>query len=162
MGQYYKLIILGDDSYIRLWVENFNCGLKLMEHAHCNTPFMNMVEYLLSVQGMMYKTRVVWAGDYADNEPKSDKNLYSLADDKDPFYTDIPKDFIPYRFIVNHTKKQYVEKKGDIHPLPILTAEGNGRGGGDYYGDSTHVGTWARDVISVENEVPTGYTELVF
>ena len=49
-----------------------------------------------------------------------------------------------------------------IHPLPLLTAEGNGRGGGDYYGsDMELVGTWARDVISVERQVPEGYSELV-
>ena len=46
--------------------------------------------------------------------------------------------------------------------IHLLTAEGNGRGGGDYNGpDLELVGTWARDVISVEGLVPEGYTELV-
>lgn len=38
-----------------------------------------------------------------------------------------------------------------VHPLPLLTAEGNGRGGGDYHEqnpDIELVGTWARDSIS--------------
>jgi hypothetical protein len=34
-----------------------------------------------------------------------------------------------------------------------LTAEGNGRGGGDWKGDGP-VGSWARDVISAETERP--------
>jgi len=162
MGQYYKPIILGEDSYIRIWIEVFDCGLKMMEHAYCDSPLMHKIEYLLSNRGMMYKTRVVWAGDYADNEPNSEKNLYTLAEEtSQPFNIVLPLDFIPYRFIVNHTKKQYVEKLCDIHPLPILTAEGNGRGGGDYHGDSDYVGAWARDVISVENDEPNGYTKLV-
>ena len=43
----------------------------------------------------------------------------------------------------------------DLHPLSLLTAEGNGRGGGDYNGPNMDmVGTWARDVISMENEAP--------
>jgi len=60
---------------------------------------------------------------------------------------------------VNHTKKEYVVKprKGEYHPLSLLTAEGNGRGGGDYRG-SGDVGRWARDIISMEDDIPEGYT----
>ena len=37
---------------------------------------------------------------------------------------------------------------------------GNGRGGGDYYGENEElVGTWARDVISIEKDKPNGYDE---
>lgn len=66
---------------------------------------------------------------------------------------------------VNHTKKEFVdmehycdENKCDkwgckIHPLPLLTAIGNGYGGGDYRGstvtDINYVGTWAGDEIEV-------------
>jgi hypothetical protein len=54
-----------------------------------------------------------------------------------------------------------VEKEDrSIHPLPILTAEGNGRGGGDYYGtDANLAGIWARDILSIEKEIPDGYME---
>ena len=55
---------------------------------------------------------------------------------------------------MNHTKKVYVKKNGRFHPLSLLTAEGNGSGGGDYYGPNIDmVGTWARDIISMEDEV---------
>jgi hypothetical protein len=115
--------------------------------------------------------RVVWAGDYADPECESEKNLYKLADEQD--YKNIaPPDRImgAYRYIVNHTKKLYVDKESvkaepqyglRVHPLSLLTAEGNGRGGGDYRGSKQElVGTWARDVISVEKGVPDGFTLL--
>ena len=50
-----------------------------------------------------------------------------------------------------------------IHPLPLLTCEGNNRGGGDYRGDEKGlIGAWARDVISIDNMVPTGFKEIVF
>ncbi len=40
-----------------------------------------------------------------------------------------------------------------IHPLPILTAETDGGGGGDYRGQDPLgvMGTWARDSISMED-----------
>jgi hypothetical protein len=74
------------------------------------------------------------------------------------------------RFIINHSKKTFVDKhKGikdnngwAIHPLPLLTCEGNGRGGGDYRGESPLIGSWARDVISVSDTKPKDFEELVF
>jgi hypothetical protein len=80
------------------------------------------------------------------------------------------KDTTIYRYIINHSKKQFVDKMASkaeeegmkYHPLPLLTCEGNGRGGGDYRGDSPLIGSWARDVISVEVEAPADYKELVF
>jgi hypothetical protein len=74
-----------------------------------------------------------------------------------------------YRFIVNHSKQLYVDKwkvqnvnNLFIHPLPLLTAEGNGLSGGDYHGNSKLVGSWARDIISVEYAAPQGFQEIVF
>ena len=51
-----------------------------------------------------------------------------------------------------------------VHPLPLLTAVGNGQGGGDYFADSDRdcVGTWAGDLISVEDEAPEGYAEVEY
>lgn len=73
-----------------------------------------------------------------------------------------------YNIVVNHTKKMYTvlpeEKKDEwqIHPLPILTCSGNGRGGGDYHGNNEElVGIWAGDSISMEKEIPEGYSELI-
>jgi hypothetical protein len=44
----------------------------------------------------------------------------------------------------------------------LLTAEGNGRGGGDYNGENKEqIGIWARDIISSEKEKPEEYEELV-
>ena len=78
-----------------------------------------------------------------------------------------------YRYIVNHSQKVFVNKSKvptrdgfALHPLPLLTCEGNGRGGGDYRGSrrlqEPLVGSWARNSISVEEEAPQGYTEILF
>ena len=49
-----------------------------------------------------------------------------------------------------------------MHPLPILTCEGNGRGGGDFHKGDDLVGKWARNRVTVANEVPEGYSEIEF
>ena len=73
------------------------------------------------------------------------------------------------RYVVNHTKRAYVDmsklstRDYALHPLPILTADGNGLGGGDYNGSYDRVGEWARDVITMENMCPSpDFTEIPF
>jgi len=174
MGQYYHPIILSSDGKIIVWMlaTSYNNGLKLMEHSYIGNNFVSTFEFGLSREGPHYKSRVVWAGDYADNEPGEATNLHSQCTEYSMIYP-AEKLTTNYRFLVNHTKKQFVDKSKvpasdelTIHPLPLLTAEGNGRGGGDYYSDSADacplVGSWARDVISVEETAPEGFDELVF
>lgn len=78
------------------------------------------------------------------------------------------------RYLLNHDTMEYVDKhrvpgivetnhRGvpvtwKLHPLPLLTAEGNGRGGGDFGGDDPHgfVGRWARQRISAATRKPDG------
>jgi len=158
MGQYYLTVILAeksDNEHIRTYVDPgiYSNGSKLMEHSYIKNNFMNIVENLIGPSGMFYKSRLVWAGDYADVESNSKKNLYDMCEGKTPFISTEP--LVSYTYIVNHTKKVYMKKNSIIHPLPLLTAEGNGRGGGDYDGPNMDmIGAWARDVISMENEAP--------
>lgn len=181
MGQYYLPIFLADtdaETIVRAWLYpphySYN-GSKLTEHSYLNNSLMNAVMFLLSPEGMFYKSRLVWAGDYADEEP-SGKTLYRLAREHDAKELKPSEDTLDsfYIYIVNHTKKQYVDitkVEADshgyrLHPLSLLTAEGNGGGGGDYRGSNKHlVGSWARDILSVEDSVedsiPEEYEELV-
>jgi hypothetical protein len=171
MGQYYLAIILGEKNLskqeiIRIFMHphNYQNGAKLTEHSYINNEFVSTFEYQLTPEGMFYKSRVVWAGDYADNEKDDDKNLYQLTETyENKAYLGSVKDTKEYRYIINHTKKEYVNKENSrMHPLPLLTAEGNGRGGGDYRGKNEEfIGKWSRDVISVEKEKPEEYTELI-
>jgi hypothetical protein len=160
MGQYYKAIILAENEvFIRAWLDSFmnnQNGSKLVEHSYVGNAFMLAVEHCLSREGPFYKSRLVWAGDYADDEPEG-RNLYSMTEDKEPLYREGP--VVSHPYIVNHTLKEYVVKphKGAYHPLSLLTAEGNGRGGGDYGGGGA-VGRWARHIISMEDDIPEGYT----
>lgn len=111
-------------------------------------------------------------------------NLYSLTDTigklthdesvKNKYEHDY-KEVAPLKvkYLINHDTKQFVDKSKtpkdadgwQIHPLPLLTCEGNGRGGGDFRGESDLIGIWARNLISVatkKSEIPKGFEELIF
>lgn len=171
MGQYYCAIILGADGKIVVWMSgsSYNNGVKLMEHSFLENNFVSTFEFGLSPESALHKSRVVWAGDYADGEQEGGTNLYTQCDEYQQIFPK-EKDTTPYRFVLNHSKKQFVDKstipmdRGGrrLHPLPLLTCEGNGRGGGDFRDGEPLVGSWARDVISVEKEAPEGFEEIVF
>jgi hypothetical protein len=182
MGQYYRAIILNDQENqdnketIKSWVESFDYdnGQKLMEHSWLGNHYVHAFETLIYNN----PSRVVWAGDYADPE-NDEMNLYCMAEDDAKLKPKVDKDEIidrlEYRYIINHTKNEYIDKStvpmdssftdkktGEvweyyIHPLPLLTSEGNGRGGGDFHTNDERIenmiGDWARDVIEVTNDV---------
>jgi len=195
MGQYYKPVLLDSKKYkgknlsITGWVHphacktedkhhdggtyTSGCGLKLMEHSWLKNGFVGTVERLL----VGYPKRLVWAGDYADPEEGTEENVYGLAGEKFA-HLQMPEtmngeELKKHPYLVNHSKMEYVDKRETptdsygwrIHPLPLLTCEGNGRGGGDFRGDETNplIGKWARDLISVERLKPSKeYTKITF
>lgn len=168
MGQYYKPIILAKNKKtVVKWMysHEYDSGLKLMEHSWLKNPFVLTFEALL----LNNPQSIVWAGDYAEAEKGLKKNSYSRCTDKTKVNPKI-QDKTVGRYIVNHTKKTFVDKtKGidvdgwKIHPLPLLTCEGNGQGGGDFFGNEKgKVGIWARDIISIETKKPKGFKELIF
>jgi hypothetical protein len=209
MGQYWKPIFLTEKNKPKAYVytHDFGSGLKLMEHSWMKNEMVRFVEKQL----MLEPQKIVWAGDYADNEDpttltnneikaleiKGDKywdssvlkaegvNLYSLSstvaklihDEKveDKYnHTFDNKILAPMtaKYLINHDKKEFVDKSKmpkdsdgwKIHPLPLLTCEGNGRGGGDFRGDNEFVGSWARNrigVVSKKSDIPKDYTEII-
>jgi hypothetical protein len=168
MGQYYNVVFVDGKNNVKKWVCTIQCGAgsKLMEHAFISNGFMNAIEHLLGPDGSCYMSRIVWAGDYADNEDGTDKNLHIMAEQDLLHLQEVNIDMsqTDFKYIVNHTKKVYVDKSKyrEVHPLPLLVAEGNGMGGGDYYGENaTFCGMWARNIISMEIDAPVNYTECV-
>lgn len=168
MGQYYKPIILAENKKtIVKWMysHEYGNGLKLMEHSWMKNNFVRAFETLL----LNNPQRVVWAGDYAEPEKGLKNNAYSRCIDKTCVKPPVPSKQVG-RYVVNHTKKTFVDKSKvidvdgyKIHPLPLLTCEGNGQGGGDFFGNEKgKVGIWARDIISIETKKPKGFKELIF
>ena len=184
MGQYYNAVILADNKKtVKAWVYSHDIkytfkradgtevehgnGLKLMEHSYIRNEFVSAFESLIKNKPQ----RVVWGGDYADLCKGLKTNIYDRCKDSNKVLPTDRPNIRETRYVVNHSKKEFVDKykvaeikdwKGaKIHPLPLLTCEGNGRGGGDFRGENKYIGTWARDIISVESKKPKGYTEIV-
>ena len=145
----------------------FENGAKLMEHSWLKNKFVQAVEFLLLEGARWHKKPIVWAGDYADPEESTEETIYSMCGENG---LKMLIDMAPqkYHYLVNYDKNEYVDKRKcpekegwKIHPLPLLTAEGNGRGGGDYRGSNIEmVGAWARCRLGLVKEVPEGFTEI--
>jgi hypothetical protein len=176
MGQYYKPISIDKKQFV--YSHAYGNGLKLMEHSWIGNPFVGIVEDLVAEGGAWHGDRIVWAGDYADDEKNRKSNLWSLIGDKDKNEIKPEPTKNKYRYVVNLDTEEFVDTKKvplsevyeedgkewpfQIHPLPILTCEGNGRGGGDLHKKSDLVGKWARNRVIVSKRKPKGYTEMEF
>jgi hypothetical protein len=114
--------------------------------------------------------------DDRDGKMKTVKlNLWDLIDDRvDPAMKIKPCGGKNYRYVINLDTKEFIDTKKiplsdvytddkgkewpyTIHPLPILTCEGNGRGGGDLHKEDPLVGKWARARVTVSNVLPKAH-----
>ena len=164
MGQYYKPSILKKNwklakNPVKKAADSwqFGCGLKLMEHSYCGNAFVNAVALDLAMYHYGYP--FVWCGDYADEVENlvGTHDIYSCAEEATEKFQEC-SERNPFKYLVNLTKKEYCRipkwdgKEYYVHPLPLLTCSGNGRGGGDYGINDERVGSWAFDRIGVTND----------
>lgn len=178
MGQYYKPCILSENKRKVLYyfdAHSFGEGLKFMEHSYIGNDLVNAVEQEL----FKNKQYFTWAGDYADPINKEGETYYNLCSEAEEIFK--TKKIIKANFIVNHTKKEFIDKSKtpisndfyQLHPLPFMTVnkETVGRGGGDFYinkereqGNIDLIGRWETDLISIEADRPKEpeFTELFF
>lgn len=180
MGQYYHILTLDEDGEYQAYdrsVDGEYMVAKLTEHSWIGNKCMKGLCYQIHHN----PKRIWWVGDYAecyDNSTKapngitkkrlsviynrswgrwSEKHLLGFTSDES---CDVAG-----KFIVNHSKSVYIDMDFYIkhnttqdgwclHPLSLLTAVGNGFGGGDYRGVNKNlVGSWAGDLISIEDNI---------
>ena len=170
-----------------IYAHEFNNGLKQMEFGYIGNSVMNTLEALINKENGKYAGYpIVIAGDYDDPEPykyNGEKvNLYDLAEEIGTRFSlqwlkdnnvEVKKYPNHYRYIINDTKGVFIDTdriKADewgykIHPLAILCAGDEPRGGGCYHGKYMRMfGSWARNVIVVSDERPneTMYREVFY
>lgn len=185
MGQYFNAVNLDKQEFVS--PHDYDGGAKLMEHSWLYNPMVNAVVIALSPYGAWFKDHIVWAGDYMDEglflewiKGKSEKDLTLYNCCRDSGKKPAPcsrvrkqlEDGPVPEYIVNHDRMEYVLLTGlpeedlddpgwNIHPLPLLTCSGNGRGGGDFSGDNAFVGVWAGHSLSAECTIPDGYKQIL-
>ena len=182
MGQYYQPILGnvygGQCKVFDRSVNHEYTFAKLLEHSWWNNTFVNAFsEFLYNNPG-----RVCWVGDYA-TEP-DDFNLNVPAAIPRPNYKKVwgknvnlltcaPSDFIlDGKFLVNFDTRQFIdldEYKATsvgsdgwiIHPLPLLTAIGNDRGGGDFHKGVGYdkIGSWAWQLLAFLDLPPKDFSK---
>jgi hypothetical protein len=197
MGQYYKAVMLEDDKKTVKAFVNPAMGAKLMEHSWMLNDFVAIIENVILRKPTVLVWAGDYADgeiDESGNEmmiPHEDESypltLHSMCRYRDElahgepflgldkFDDDYTKSSMIRKYIVNHDTKEYVDKSKSpkdkngwrVHPLPLLVADGNNRGGGDYrdgYPDFDKVGMWKRNLISMEtrkSDIPKDYKEVI-
>ena len=174
MGQYYKVIVRkdGKDTIYNRKVEGYDvCAGKLTEFSWWGNRFCrSLAKTLLDSPG-----KVCFVGDYAEeDECKALGFDYGSVWGDCAEHSDSPASFLDLdsvKYLVNADRKEYVDLPNykaastvdgwTLFPLAILTALGNGRGGGDFGNeDDPSVGSWAFDSVYFTNELPEGYEEI--
>ncbi len=181
MGQYYRIFTCEKEgNNPKVYVSyDYDAGAKLMEHSYYHNEFVEAVtSQLLLTQERDEPLRVWWVGDYANEEdiPECKKKyspINSAWGDESKIWHikewSYSFDFEAQSYLINLDTHEYIDLQkaktqnmvpgwsGSIHPLPLLTAVGNGRGGGDYCEGSTNmnmVGAWAGDLLQIVDTVP--------
>ena len=178
MGQYYNILTMKDNEYKVYNRSYYNSQnepeymlAKLTEHSWIGNSTMESFSNII----LKNPQHIAWVGDYADQYEQEDitnnkltlRKIKSLHKKAWRCKKEIVMEYRPlntkYMLLVNWTKNQYVsmydyiEKNTTkdgwcLHPLSLLTAIGNGLGGGDYHGiNENMIGIWAFDEISFES-----------
>lgn len=179
MGQYYTpyLQIYLNNGHILQEPLNVNLGgLKLTEHSWMgNFGVQQVVEKIYETQlnNSVERVKLYWIGDYAEQDELSKLDCIMpleniLNAETEPLES---KMLLNRKFIVNDTKREYIDcdlfASKSFHesleltynPLSLLTAVGNQRGGGDYYGiNEKFIGIYAGDDIRILDKPPEDYT----
>lgn len=178
MGQYYKPTIQAikyEDNrkeVRKLFVidpYDLDYGVKLCEHTHRSSEVVRLVTNLMyELNKQDWATQLVWLGDYSNPSfgektdlyhelkytnvqfRKEDGVIVSAMVEGFDGVIDMTQD---HHYLVNHDRHEYIntaENVGAYSQLALLTADGNGKGGGDYWGKNWRdMGLWRYHEISV-------------
>lgn len=163
MGQYYNAVIEinGNKNIFYHQVDGEYMLAKLMEHSYWSNPFV------LAVASKLWRTKgkLAWVGDYAETNDFNWNDAFSDAHTENVRTDLVYNGFrLEGKYFINHDKKmiinldEYKNLLKDINmiinPIPLLTAVGNDKGGGDFHAGQGYdlIGTWAWDVIEITDE----------
>lgn len=195
MGQYYKPLLIGNHGKrMVLYSHDYGSGLKLTEHSYIGNSFTNAVRTLIRDNPMRVAWIGDYSdeenGDAYEKKMPHEKfiSFYKTCWGEHSKKPERPESMVYDEnvkgwYLVNHTQKCYLEmdtyivasghwKMWNGHqyldcldPLPLLTACGNDRGGGDFHKwcmGYENVGIWAFDKLEFTRAVPFGCERKTF
>lgn len=154
-------------------------GSKLLEHSYWKNNFVNSLSYLIYKNPSRLAWVGDYANEENDFAFATISNGTKIPQYEDIWGNRIIPESIykinfnlNNKYLVNWETKEYIDLKKckkdsknfmtdtwnkkkyemTLHPLPLLTAIGNGRGGGDYVNgiNKDKIGMWAWNLISIE------------
>lgn len=166
MGQYYTPVIKRGRTLKKVYSHDFGNGLKLTEHSYIGNKFVNVVaNEIVDNPAQLY-----WLGDYAESHDFTSETMYrkiyryawpSYSSDRTT--VENPNQSFDWDndwYYINKTKKEYLKMPklgyGVFTPISLMTAVGNGRGGGDYRTPNNFIGYWAGDIVYLSLKKPRG------
>lgn len=164
MGQYFMAVTYDEHNYKVFDPSNYKTYCKLTEHSFVANNFLAVIyNQLLDSQ-----KRLWWVGDYAEMSDYPNISLpewvhCTLKNSKTYKKGNTDWDWGTKSYFINHSKKEFIEispydyQKDEyiLNPVSLLTAVGNGKGGGDYYGiNKEFIGIWAGDVLEIKRTLP--------
>lgn len=182
MGQYYEVYTKDTKGAIKIFSPTG--GLKIMEHSWWKNDFVNAIATMLNwdPHRVAWIGDYAEPDDCMGTEECIKMEAMEMVNsifDMEEASLEVNKEgqlseenkvlqlTMDNKFLINHTKKEFinltkyykqcVDSDGwCIHPLPLLTAVGNGRGGGDYYSENgaKDVGRWAFDLLEIDDLPP--------
>ena len=174
MIQSFRALLI--DSRSRLSAYCFPSSTRLLDHASWGNPGVNRI----AAELIGNPHRVAWIGDLSRCRPALiGRELYHYVSLHSVPAMDINTTQsvnLWGLYFVNHTKRLYMDcteyfcnTGGEngfgelwvLHPLPMLTAVGNGRGEDDYCGPNIEmIGSWAMDLVSISVFAPAEYEKV--
>lgn len=192
---YMPALIDEDNHVESLYAHSFDNGTKLTEHSWVGNNFVNAVTTMIYKHPLRVAWIGDYSNEFDDGHPEAYhegmtldefKTYYRAVWADDAKHLE-PKDIPPGTdghvdidtkgtYLVNHDKRvfldvaQYVARSivvddWCVHPLPLLTACGNNRGGGDFRKSPSNigfkdVGLWAFDRLEYTDQCPADYQEV--
>lgn len=176
MGQYYQPYIknVRTDEVCTVYSFDWGSGMKLMESCYMDNPYVSAIVSAMREPCVFAMIGdYAEAGDVPEEHRREFLEAFGELHVKEecPYLCRTPDntfakdamctdhDFRRHRFVLDHMRKEYIDldqiwkgrnrgsRMNPVNPLTILCAVGNGRGGGDYNGNNSAVGSWAFDTI---------------
>lgn len=195
MGQYWRAAIGNDkvQAGIDGYVDNEYVMAKLTEHGWWDNQYANNVAYMIynAPQRVAWIGDYADSEEFYNTTPNGEITLASKTSSAEKpllskvvWNDDTPKitglvsiEFnLENKYLINHDTKEFLDCSkyaenskgtwGILHPLTLLTAVGNGMGGGDFNGKTRemedNVGIWAWNLLEIKDTKPLGYNEVEY
>lgn len=163
---------LMDEAKRIAWIGDYSDG-----HAGREEEYYFSDGFVSTQEEFMKYYYATWVYDNEGEKHDEESIAEEIRPDPDEFGMVLDCDHT-YWYLVNETKKTFIDldkyfeqnkyKWYDdlwcVNPLPLLTAVGNGAGGGDFFNKECesyyYIGSWAFDKIRITDEMPgVDYTE---